>query len=154
MKSLNTVNVIEIPDTANMGGMSVHAFPDNEDGNKAAEALFKQLVNENTYFEGDERPDPETCLDDYGYFEAGGYYVTIVHTVPEHEPSVLDRKLMGNEMAEKFAAIAPPVCPECVTVTTETGDHTSCPGCDRPKGNGPHGQFMGNEDGGVDDLDR
>jgi hypothetical protein len=49
------------------------------------------------------------------------------------EPSELDRKMMGDELAERMAAVAPPV----------------------PfRGNGPGGRFMGNEQGGADDLDR
>lgn len=79
---MNTVNIIEIPDTDTMAIQQLVAFADHPLGNKQAEELFRELVAANTYFDENEKPDVEQCIEE-GYFEAGTYYVAIVHSTPD-----------------------------------------------------------------------
>ena len=74
-KTLNTVNIIEIPDSGNMAIQKLVSYPDNKDGNALAETLFRKLVAEQTIG----NVDLEIALDN-GYFEDGTYYICIVHS--------------------------------------------------------------------------
>jgi hypothetical protein len=76
---MNTVNVIEmVTDTMQINLLK--AFPDDENGNKEAEALFKQLALKN----GAEEWDLDPAIDD-GYFEMVSYYLCIVHSSAESD---------------------------------------------------------------------
>jgi hypothetical protein len=69
---VDTVNVIEYADDSILG---VTSFTDNEEGNKEAEAIFRQVAKEN----GMEDVDAESFVED-GYFEQGTYQVFITHS--------------------------------------------------------------------------
>lgn len=73
---LNTVNVIEITNGSDL--QSIHSFADNDDGNRAAEKLFKRFVR---------RVHPviakgrlNEMIDD-GYLDTVNYWVGITHSV-------------------------------------------------------------------------
>lgn len=70
----DTVNVIEVVDNS---VVALHAFSDNEEGNKEAEAIFVTIVKEN----GDDvsEAEMEVFLED-GYFEQGSYQTFLVHS--------------------------------------------------------------------------
>jgi hypothetical protein len=77
--TLSTVNVIEIPDTSHMAVQQLVSFPDTPEGNKKAEALFIQLVNENGGPLGKDIAVFDEMLEN-GYYENGTYYVCLVHS--------------------------------------------------------------------------
>jgi hypothetical protein len=77
---MNTVNVIEILDVNNMAVQQLVAFPDNSIGNKQAEELFCQLIEEN--YPGVTTPDDKDSHLDDGFFWRDSYYVCIVHSTP------------------------------------------------------------------------
>ena len=72
MAQIQTVNVIEYSDDALIG---VTAFPDDESGNKEAEAHFKKCATEN----GAVEEDIESFIED-GYYETGLYQLFLVHS--------------------------------------------------------------------------
>lgn len=74
---MNTVNVIEIPDTENMCVAQLLCFPDNEEGNKKAEEIFVRLVQENDLNVTDD--DIDVVLDNGYYNDGYGYWIGIVH---------------------------------------------------------------------------
>lgn len=79
---LNTVNVIEV---TNGEFQSLRAFADNPKGNKRAEKLFRQLIEEyeksdKTIVPSDEE-DFENYLDDGVYDVFPGYTLYLSHSV-------------------------------------------------------------------------
>ena len=73
-QKVNTVNVIEYADDTIL---SVHSFKECKSGNKEAEALFSNMVIENSGDLGDLK------MDDYldnGVYTGHGYSVYIVHS--------------------------------------------------------------------------
>ena len=78
MDPISTVNVIDVRDPLNMGIMAMKSFPDNDEGNKAAEAIFREWVTEQHAHEVSEE-DMQGAIDD-GYFEIGIGYIVIVHS--------------------------------------------------------------------------
>jgi hypothetical protein len=72
MKMLNTVNVIEKRDETTI---SLRAFPETEEGNKAAEKIFAEILDENeTTVE-----NIDSYVED-GYWESGTYQLFLVHS--------------------------------------------------------------------------
>lgn len=70
---MQTVNVVEyVDDSVN----SVHAFSDDEVGNKEAEELFIRCAKEN----GAEQKDLEDFILEDGFYEAGEYQVFLKHS--------------------------------------------------------------------------
>lgn len=74
MAKIQTVNIVEYADDDLLG---VTSYEDNEEGNKEAEAQFKQCVIENGADMSDE--DAESFIED-GYFEQGNYQLFITHS--------------------------------------------------------------------------
>jgi len=72
--AINTVNVIEFWDDTIQ---TLHAFPDTPPGNKAAEACFLRIAEENRM----PRSMAEECVEN-GYWEAddSDYQVLLVHS--------------------------------------------------------------------------
>ena len=70
---MQTVNVVEYVDDA-VG--AVHAYSDDEVGNKEAEELFCRCAKEN----GAEQKDLDDFALEEGFYEAGGYQVFLSHS--------------------------------------------------------------------------
>jgi len=73
---LNTVNVVEMEDGILK---SIDSFPDNELGNKEAEALFVSKAAE----KGFDKDDAELVIErlNEGWWDFGGYYIAISHSI-------------------------------------------------------------------------
>ena len=80
---LNTVNVIEITNETDL--QAVRAFADNPKGNKRAEKLFRQLIEEYEKSlpkaERSDEEDFENYMDDGIYDVHSGYTLFLTHSV-------------------------------------------------------------------------
>ncbi len=76
IKAIMTVNVIEDND----GIFGVDSFPDNDEGNKAADKLFREMALKNGAVEGE---DDIEELTDCGQYDNGTYHLYIVHSNAE-----------------------------------------------------------------------
>ena len=74
-QSLRTVNVIDCTNTEDFAVQQVRSFPENDEGNANAEALFKEWVAE----AGGDEDDLPAALDD-GKFEIGEGFIAITHS--------------------------------------------------------------------------
>jgi hypothetical protein len=80
MAELNTVNVIDLKDAATYNIASVKSYPDNPDGNKEAEATFREWVGECA---DPENPPTEADISAAlanGIFEIGEGAILLVHS--------------------------------------------------------------------------
>ena len=73
MASLNTVNLSEYADGKIIG---IRSFSDNDEGNKEAEEIFKEIM-----VEIDDVTDEEiaNCIED-GYYEISDYQLFLTHS--------------------------------------------------------------------------
>ena len=77
MKALNTVNVIEMNvESSSTSVLGLAAFPDDPEGNAAAEVRFTRLALDN----GAKVANVDSHLED-GYFETGTYWLGLVHSL-------------------------------------------------------------------------
>lgn len=81
LKTLDTVNVMEIADTFHMSVSQIVSFPDTKEGNKDAEVLFSMIIKENDPTVTDK--EMQEYIDD-GYFcyNDGYSWVGIIHSNP------------------------------------------------------------------------
>ena len=79
---MNTVNVIEIPDTNNIAISQLVCFPDTLEGNKDAEKLFEKIFKKG--YKTITLDDIHYALQD-GYFNRHDYYVAIVYSTNSKE---------------------------------------------------------------------
>ena len=72
---IKTVNVLEYLGPANL---IIHSFNDDDNGNKAAERLFRNCIRENAY----ERSDEDINSDvENGFYLLNNYEVYLTHSV-------------------------------------------------------------------------
>lgn len=72
-----TVNVIEMVDGRIIG---LASYSDTQEGNKEAEALFKELYRENTRGVAFRKADFQLLLDDGAYEDSNGYQLIITNS--------------------------------------------------------------------------
>jgi hypothetical protein len=73
MKTIKTVNVVEMSEGSILGMVS---YPENKEGNAAAEERFKALIGENATADEAEVND---AIDE-GHYEQGTWEVFLVHS--------------------------------------------------------------------------
>lgn len=78
-KTIKTVNVVEIPNTNEMGFSAFYSFPDNKQGNKDAEECFRKIILA-TFPDREYTEEDISCFIEDGFSE-DEYYLNIVHSI-------------------------------------------------------------------------
>ena len=113
MKNINTVNVLNITDFANMQIEAMASYPDTPEGNKAAEAKFIEWC-ESIGKMVDTKEEIDDCLDG-GIYELGAGGIIITHsTEPISEGFEDNEPTIGPEPKEGIMTVAETFqCPRC-----------------------------------------